>query len=62
MVLPASTCGRFSEVVGWLPSGALGSGMRESLLVGTFPSGPAIVLVAWAAVGTLLTARTFTWE
>jgi ABC-2 type transport system permease protein len=62
VVLPASTYGRFSEVVGWLPSGALGSGMRESLLVGTFPSGPLLVLLGWALLGTLITARTFKWE
>ena len=62
VVLPASTYGRFSDVVGWLPSGALGSGLREAFLVGTFPSGPALVLLAWTAVGVLLTARTFKWE
>ena len=62
VVLPASTYGRFSEVVQWLPSGALGGGLRESLLVGTFPSGPALVLIAWAVVGTVLTAKTFKWE
>ena len=62
IVLPASTYGRFADVVGWLPSGALGGGMRESLLHGTFPSGPALVLLAWAVLGTLLTVRTFKWE
>ena len=62
VVLPTSTYGRFSDVVGWLPSGALGGGLRESFLAGTFPSGPALVLVGWAIVGTLLTVRTFKWE
>jgi ABC-2 type transport system permease protein len=62
VVLPASTYGRFADVVGWLPSGALGSGLRESLLVGTFPSGPLVVLLGWAVLGTLITARTFKWE
>jgi ABC-2 type transport system permease protein len=62
VVLPASTYGRFSDVVGWLPSGALGSGLREAFLVGTFPSGPALVLLAWTALGVVLTARTFKWE
>jgi ABC-2 type transport system permease protein len=62
IVLPASTYGRFADFVGWLPSGALGGGMRESLLVGTFPSGPALVLLGWAVLGTVLTARTFKWE
>ena len=62
VVLPASSYGRFADAVAWLPSGALGGGLRESLLEGTFPSGPALVLLAWAVVGTLLTVRTFKWE
>ena len=62
VVLPASTYGRFADVISWLPSGALGGGMREVFLDGTFPSGPALVLLAWAVLGTVLTARTFKWE
>ena len=62
IVLPASTYGRFSDVVGWLPSGALGEGLREVFLEGTFPSGPALVLLVWTVVGVVLTARTFKWE
>lgn len=62
VVLPTSSYGRFADFVSWLPSGALGSGFRESFLDGTFPSGPALVLVAWAVIGTLLTVRTFKWE
>jgi ABC-2 type transport system permease protein len=62
VVLPASVYGRFSGVVEWLPSGALGGGLRESLLHGTFPLGPCLVLLGWALLGTLLTVRTFRWE
>jgi ABC-2 type transport system permease protein len=62
VVLPASTYGRFADFVTWLPSGALGGGMREALLHGTFPLGPALVLIGWAVLGTVLTARTFEWE
>ncbi len=62
VVLPASTYGGFAGVVRWLPSGALGGGLRESLLAGTFPLGPSLVLLGWAALGTLLTVRTFSWE
>jgi ABC-2 type transport system permease protein len=62
VVLPTSTYGRFSEAVRWLPSGALGGGMRESFLIGTFPLMPAVILLGWTAIGTLLTARTFKWE
>ena len=45
-----------------LPSGALGTGMRAAFLEGGFPVLPLVVLAAWTAVGTVLTARTFTWE
>ena len=62
VVLPASVYGRYADVVAWLPSGALGSGLREALLLGTFPSGPLLVLALWTLAGTLITARTFTWE
>ncbi len=62
VVLPATAYGAFGNVVTWLPSGALGSGLRESLLDGTFPLMPSLVLVAWAAIGTALTVRTFRWE
>ena len=62
VVIPISAYGRFADVVGLLPSGALGSGMREALLLGTFPSGQALVLIGWAVLGVLLTARTFKWE
>jgi ABC-2 type transport system permease protein len=62
VVLPTATYGRFSEVVTWLPSGALGGGLREAFLAGTFPSGPAVILLGWTVVGTLLTVRTFRWE
>ena len=34
-----------------LPSGALGSGMRECLLHGTFPLDQSLVLLVWAVVG-----------
>lgn len=62
VVLPASSYGGFADVVRYLPSGALGGGLREALLEGTFPLGPALVLIAWMALGTALTVRTFRWE
>jgi ABC-2 type transport system permease protein len=62
VVLPASAYGAFGDVATKLPSGALGSGLRESFLDGTFPLGPSLVLLAWTALGTLLTVRTFQWE
>jgi len=62
IVLPAHAYGAFGDVVVWLPSGALGGGLRECFLDGTFPLTQSLVLLGWAAVGTLLTMRTFKWE
>ena len=62
IVFPTSTYGPAGAVLGWLPSGALGNGMRMVFLDGGFPVTPLLVLAVWAAIGTFLTARTFKWE
>lgn len=62
VVFPASSYGAFGEVLQFLPSGALGSGMRSALIDAGFPLGSLAVLAGWAVIGTLLTARTFKWE
>jgi len=62
VVLPASTYGGFGDLVRWLPSGALGESLRQATLEGAFPLAGLLVLLAWGALGTLLTARTFRWE
>jgi ABC-2 type transport system permease protein len=63
VVLPASAYGDFfSQVAQWLPSGALGEAMRDAFLHGTVAWRDLLVLLAWAAVGTGATARTFSWE
>ena len=62
VVIPSTSYGAFGPVTELLPSGALGNGMREALLHGSLPVVSLLVLAAWAAVGTLLTSRTFTWE
>ncbi len=62
VVLPLSTYGGFGDVLAYLPSGALGSGMRESLVHGTFPLDQSLVLLVWTVAATALTARTFKWE
>jgi ABC-2 type transport system permease protein len=62
VVLPATSYGGFGHVARFLPSGALGEGMRESFLDGTFPALPLVVLLAWAVLGIALTARSFKWE
>ena len=46
-----------------LPSGALGSGLRESMLgESSFPIFPIVVLAVWCAIGVGIAARTFKWE
>ncbi|HEY0950457.1 ABC transporter permease [Nocardioides sp.] len=62
VVLPASAYGAFGDVVRWLPSGALGDAMRDALIDGSTAWTDLVVLLAWAVVGTALTARTFKWE
>lgn len=62
VVLPASVYGGWGAVAGWLPSGALGEAMRAALADGTTDVSALLVLVAWAIVGSVLTARTFKWE
>ena len=62
VVLPISAYGSFGDIVRWLPSGALGSAMRSSLLDGAVAWRDLGVLIVWAVLGTVLTARTFKWE
>jgi ABC-2 type transport system permease protein len=62
VVLPTTSYGAFGHVLAYLPSGALGSGLRQSLLGQGFPGWPLVVLAVWAVAGTVLTARTFKWE
>lgn len=62
VVLPASSYGAFGHVAQWLPSGALGSGMRAAFLDGAVSWSHLVALAVWAAIGTALTARTFRWE
>ena len=62
VVVPSTSYGDAGSWLRLLPSGALGDGLRAALMDGTLPIGALLVLAAWAAVGTLLTARTFTWE
>ena len=60
VVLPSSSYGAFGHVTPFLPSGALGDAMRQALIDGTTAWRDLGVLLVWAAVGTVLTARTFT--
>ena len=59
---PRRTAGS-ATLVRWLPSGALGEAMRQAdSRTGRSPSPALLVLLAWGALGTVLTARTFRWE
>jgi ABC-2 type transport system permease protein len=62
VVLPSSSYGAFGHVTRWLPSGALGSAMRHACLDGGIAWSDLGILVAWGALGVVLTARTFRWE
>jgi ABC-2 type transport system permease protein len=62
VVFPSTSYGAAGPVLGLLPSGALGTGMRTAFLDAGFPVVPLLVLAGWTVVGTALTARTFTWE
>jgi ABC-2 type transport system permease protein len=62
VVVPRSQLPALAGVVGALPSAALGDGLRAAFGDATFLAGPALVLLAWAVVATVLTARTFRWS
>lgn len=62
VVLPASAYGSGESFLRFLPSGALGEGMRGALIHGECYGTEQLVLLGWAVVGTVLTARTFRWE
>jgi ABC-2 type transport system permease protein len=46
----------------YLPSGALGQGLREALEHGRFSAGALLVLLVWLAGAAALVARTFRWS
>lgn len=62
VVIPIATYGGFGSVLQLLPSGALGTGMRATLIDGALPAAPLLVLAGWTVLGTLATSRTFKWE
>lgn len=61
VVLPVSAYGGLGDVVRWLPSGALGEAVRAACDASVAVR-DLVVLLAWAALGSILTARTFKWE
>ena len=51
-----------SHVAAFLPSGALGDGLREAFVHGRVAGIPLLVLFVWGAVATALASRTFRWS
>jgi ABC-2 type transport system permease protein len=63
VVVPASQLpGPLATVSRLLPSGALGDGLRGSLLNGGLPVGSAVVLLVWAAVLAWAAGTLFRWD
>lgn len=63
LLIPTDRLGGLGEVVRYLPSGALGDGLRAALQgQDTSLVVPVLVLVVWGVAGTLLTARFFRWS
>lgn len=62
VVVPADQYGALGDVATWLPSGALGEGMRHALVDGTFDARSVAVLAGWSLLGSLLAGRFFKWE
>lgn len=54
--------GVLPEIVRWLPSAAVGDGLRSAFLEPGAVWIPLLILVAWGALATALTARTFSWS
>ena len=62
VIAPSASYGAAGTVLQWLPSAALGDGLRAAFLEGRTPWLDLAVLVAWGGLASLLTARTFSWE
>lgn len=63
VVVPLSSLpSGLAAVVKWLPSAALGEGLRDVFGGGPFPAAALGLLVLWGAAATWATARTFRWE
>ena len=63
LVLPADVLpGPLAALAPLLPSGALGDALRATLGPAPLTPAPFLVLLAWAAAASALTARTFRWS
>jgi ABC-2 type transport system permease protein len=62
VVIAGDQLGPLGDVVRWLPSGALGDGLRSSLGHGHWPWRDLLVLLGWTVAGTAATVRWFRWD
>lgn len=62
VLLPSSAAGPLAPLVVWLPSGALGDGLRTALAEGVLPVRDLAVLAAWTVVGAATARRWFRWD
>jgi ABC-2 type transport system permease protein len=62
VVLPSTSYDGWGEVARWLPSGALGDGLRAAFLDGDVSLAALLTLLGWAVAAVATTARTFRWE
>jgi ABC-2 type transport system permease protein len=62
VLLPSSSAGPLAPVVVWLPSGALGDGLRSALAGGALPVRELVVLAAWTVLGAVAARRWFRWD
>ncbi|MBK6874394.1 MAG: ABC transporter permease [Kineosporiaceae bacterium] len=62
VIAPSSAMGSWGQVARWLPSGALGDGLRAALIDGRWDGFAVLVLAAWTIVATAMTIRFFRWE
>jgi ABC-2 type transport system permease protein len=52
----------WASFVAWLPSAALGDGMRSALVEGSFPVVDILVLLGWTLLSALLAGRLLRWS
>lgn len=62
LVVPSERLGPLSGVATWLPSGALGDGLRTALGRGHLPLTALLVLLGWAVGAGLAADRWFHWD
>lgn len=61
-VFPVPDVGIWSALAAFLPSAALGDGLRASLLHGTLDGPALLILLSWAVLATLAAVRWFRWR